>query len=252
MGSFLSSPHADAATGPFADPVHLVMTGLDGAGQTDFLHHLARRNAPRKATLPVETIIPLIGLNLAVLRLPVSAPSSWLSSSRPAAEPTPIDPVAIDAACRLGGETDRVDGVIHAVMPASGAAIISFDTGGGRPPYMHRAEAAMLSRGSRDGFIFVVDCADRDRFVEAREELLEALPSVPLSVPILILMNTMNMDLQQSPSPYQPRTFEDSLTLDRMLELLKSRLEEGAGRQWVSDGTPRTHTIHSDATINNA
>lgn len=99
-------------------PAIIVVSGLDGAGKSSLLQHLARQ-----CGRDVETHILFIGAALEVMR--------------------------------------------HGSV-----CFLSFDVGGGRPHGIFRLETACYQ--ICDAVVFVVDSADHERMVEAREELCRA------------------------------------------------------------------------------
>lgn len=127
----------------------------------------------------------------------------------------------------------------------------AIDVGGGRPAFLHRCEMGLFN--ACDAVVYVVDAADRDRLVEAREELAAGFrgykgeDGIRDDVPVLVLANKQGIKVgsERRPEwcyPVLMNGFQGAITAEELEKLLlEKNRENDAGisefvsvRPWVS------------------
>ncbi|KAJ4351143.1 uncharacterized protein N0V89_006482 [Didymosphaeria variabile] len=207
--------------------------------------------------------------NLISFGTPSSTPSSRLFARVPAS--TVILVIGLDGAGKtsllrdyLSPRPDSVKTVTSTIgTPTIGvsledlqvgpASFQAYDLGGCRPPYWHRFDEDLFRQA--DAVIYMVDAADRDRVMEAREELVMSglranNGGMRQGVPLLVLAT--KIDLENARRPDQIETFFiDNVSTsigERPRNVVGVNLKTGEGvleaLSWLSNAlSPRKDTL---------
>ncbi|KAL1592630.1 GTP-binding protein SAR1a [Paraconiothyrium brasiliense] len=209
--------------------------------------------------------------NLIPFGAPSSTPSSRLFARVPAS--TVILVIGLDGAGKttllrdyLSPRPDSVKTITPTIntgisledLQVGPAFFQAYDLGGCRPPYYHRFDEDLFRQA--DAVIYMVDAADRDRVMEAREELIMSglranNGGMRQGVPLLVLAT--KIDLENGRRPDQIETFFiDNISTsigDRPRNVVGVNLKTGEGvshaLSWLSDGlSPRKDTLYNEKT----